>query len=100
MGKFVQIIEFDTSRADEVRAVADEFRAGREAAGDSTVARGTFCVDRDRPNHYVNIIEFESYEAAMENSNRPETREFADRLAALCDGPPKFHNLDVQETWE
>lgn len=100
MAKFVQIMEFDTSRADELRALAEEFRARRESAGDSTVARGTFCVDRDRPNHYVNIIEFESYDAAMENSSRTETSEFAAKLAALCDGPPKFHNLDVQETWE
>ena len=35
------------------------------------------------------------YEAAMENSNRPETAEFAAQLAQLCDGPPTFRNLDV-----
>jgi hypothetical protein len=29
--------------------------------------------DRDRPNRYVTIVEFPSYEAAMENSRRPET---------------------------
>jgi hypothetical protein len=31
----------------------------------------------------------------MENSARPETAEFAERLATLCDGPPAFRNLDV-----
>jgi hypothetical protein len=63
------------------------------------VIRGTFTSDRDRPNTYVNIIEFESYESAMENSNRPETSAFAARMAGLCDGPPNFYNLDVQDTW-
>jgi hypothetical protein len=36
----------------------------------------------------------------MENSNRPEVGEYAARLAKLCDGPPKFYNLDVRETWQ
>jgi hypothetical protein len=36
----------------------------------------------------------------MENSKRPETGEFAARLAKLCDAPPTFLNLDVHETWE
>lgn len=34
----------------------------------------------------------------MENSARPETSDFAARMAALCDSPPVFRNLDVQ--WE
>ena len=34
----------------------------------------------------------------MENYARPETSEFAAMMAALCDGPPVFRNLDVM--WE
>jgi inactivated superfamily I helicase len=34
----------------------------------------------------------------MENSGRPETAEFAAKMAELCDGPVIFHNLDVK--WE
>jgi hypothetical protein len=34
----------------------------------------------------------------MENSGRPETSEFAAKMAELCDGPVIFHNLDVM--WE
>jgi hypothetical protein len=41
------------------------------------------------------MVEFPSYEAAMENSNHPETGKFAERLAALCDRPATFHNLEV-----
>lgn len=95
MAGFVQIIEFTTTRIDEVRALGDEMR--EQAAG--PVVRGTFTADRDRPNTYLNVIEFESYDAAMENSNRPETSAFAARMAELCDGPPKFYNLDVMDTW-
>ncbi len=55
--------------------------------------------DRDHPGRYQTIVEFESYEAAMENSNRPETHEFSAKMAELCDGPPTFRNLDVVQEW-
>jgi hypothetical protein len=32
----------------------------------------------------------------MTNSGLPETSEFAEKLARLCDGPPEFRNLDVR----
>ncbi len=97
MAGFVQIIEFDTSRIDEVKALADEFQGTREAG---SVRRGEVTADRDRPNHYMTVVEFDSYDSAMENSRRPETGEFSARMAQLCDGPPTFHNLDVLETWQ
>ena len=96
MAGFVQIIEFTTSRPDEVKALGEEYRATR---GDSPVVRGTFTADRDRPNTYLNIVEFPSYEAAMDNSSNPATAEFAEKMMVLCDGPPKFYNLDLMETW-
>jgi hypothetical protein len=91
---FVQIIEFTSTRIDEIRAMMDEREEGG-ALADSLVLRGVTAADRDRPNTYMSIIEFESYEAAMENSARPETSEMASSFAELCDGPPRFHNLDV-----
>ena len=91
--KFVQTIEYQTSRIDEVQAVLDDYRASTE--GRRTVARGTICVDRDRPNTYVSIIEFPSYEEAMKNSELPETAAMAEQMGKLCDGPPIFRNLDV-----
>ena len=96
MASFVQIIEFSTSRIDEVRALGEQMQSQREAG---TALRGMVCADRDRPNHYFNVVEFDSYESAMENSNRPETTEFASKMRALCDGAPVFRNLDVLETW-
>jgi hypothetical protein len=44
----------------------------------------------------VQIVEFPSYEEAMENSNLPETAEFSERVAKLCQGPATFRNLDVR----
>jgi len=56
--------------------------------------------DRDRQVLYLSVVEFDSYEAAMENSSRLEVNEYAARLAKLCDSPPKFYNLDVREIWQ
>ncbi len=81
---FIQIIEYETDRADEMKA----------AAGFRLVVTQ----DRDRPNHYFTIVEFPSYEAAMEASARPETDAFAKEMAALCTSGPRYYNLDVQAT--
>ena len=93
---FIQIIEFTSSRADELNAVLDEWL--ERTQGKRTATRGIQTRDRDRPNTYVQIIEFPSYEQAMANSELPETAEVANRLAELCDGPPTFRNLDVART--
>jgi quinol monooxygenase YgiN len=93
---FVQIMEFTTSRIDDIRALEDEWMQATE--GKRTLLRQTFCADRDEPNRYVAIIEFDSYEAAMANSELPETQAAAEQYAALCDGPVRFLNLDVLET--
>ncbi len=95
---FIQIIEFRTSRPDEVEALIDEWRTN--TAGRRTAQRGTMTLDRDRPDVFVQIVEFPSYEAAMENSNLPETASLAAALGQLCAGPPVFRNLDVRRIEE
>lgn len=96
MAGFIQIIQYSTSRFDEVEKLYDELQAQREAG---TARRGVVASDRDHPNQYVSVVEFDSYESAMENSQRSETSEFASRMAALCDGPATFYNLDVLHAW-
>ncbi|HEV2885602.1 MAG TPA: hypothetical protein VGX49_01710 [Jatrophihabitans sp.] len=98
MAGFIQIIQYSTSRIDEVQALAQERMAQQPESGSGI--RGIVSADRDHPNRYFVIVEFDSYEAAMENSNRPETTEFSKKMGALCDGPPTFHNLDVIDRWE
>jgi hypothetical protein len=100
MAAFVQIIELQTSRIDEIEALLDSMRARREGQGGPGPRRAVIAADRDRPGRYLNVIEFDSYESAMENSRRPDTSEFANQLAKLCDAPPTFRNLDVRRAWE
>ena len=59
-------------------------------------SRVTTTADRDRPGTYVSIVEFDSYEHAMSNSEHPATQELADTMASFCDSPPTFRNLDVE----
>ncbi len=90
---FVQIIEFRTSKFDEVQRVGNEWEAA--AGDDGTARRRVLCKDRDNDDRYLNIVFFDSYEAAMENSNMPVTQEFSQKMMALTDGQPTFYNLDV-----
>jgi len=45
-------------------------------------------------------VEFPSYEAAMANSELPETAALSQKIAELCDGPITFRNLDVRSVEE
>ena len=65
------------------------------SAGQRTATRTRVGKDRNDPTHYFNIVFFDSYESAMENSNLPETEALAEQMAALADGPATYHNLEV-----
>ena len=75
---FVQIIEFKTDKIDEVRAMDKEWRAATEGKR-TRQPRSLVVEDRDRPGTYLVVVEFPSYEAAMKNSQLPETGDFAKR---------------------
>lgn len=90
---FIQIIEYHTSRIEELNAVLDAWLEATQ--GKRGASRGVQTRDRDATDTYLQIVEFPSYEEAMANSDLPETSEFAAKLAGLCDGPPIFRNLDV-----
>jgi quinol monooxygenase YgiN len=92
------LIEIATNRPEEVEALVAEWR--EQTTGRRTAQRGTFTQDRERPNTYLQIVEFPSYEDAMANSDLPETAAFAQRLGELCDGPMVFRNLDVRSVEE
>jgi hypothetical protein len=91
--RFVQLIEFQTSRIDEVCALE---RMWREAtAGTGTVCAMSISKDRDRHNRYVWMIEFLSHEYAARSDDLDETQFIAEQLLKLVDGPAVFRNLDV-----
>ncbi|WP_031004237.1 ester cyclase [Streptomyces sp. NRRL F-5727] len=90
---FVQVIDCKTSRADELNRLMDawvEATQGKRTATHSIVGR-----DRADSTHVVEIVEFPSYEEAMQNSNLPETDRIFREMVALCDGEPSFTDLDV-----
>jgi hypothetical protein len=93
---FIQIIEYETDRADEIKALGEARMAQMPEAPPGF--RLVVTRDRDRPNRYVTIVEFPSYEAAMEASARPDTDAFAKEMAALCTSGPRYYNLDVETT--
>lgn len=90
---FVQIIEYKTTRADELNAISDRWVA--ETEGRRTASRSLVLSDRDQPDTIVLVAEFPSYEAAMKNSELPETSKFAKEITELCDGLPVFRNFDL-----
>jgi hypothetical protein len=91
--KFIQVIQYRTSRFDEANKLMDAWLAQTE--GKRTVAQGFTGRDRDEPAKYVDVIVFPSYEEAMRNNDLPETQAMAAKMASLCDGEVTFHNLDV-----
>lgn len=90
---FIQIMEFDTRKPQDVMALMEEWRS-------CTMEKNTMSHDmmgrcHDRPNHYVAVMEFLSYEEAQRNNQMEETEQFAKRMAELCDGPIVFGDYDV-----
>ncbi len=98
MGKFVQTIEYQTKKFDEMQKAVDEWMSATE--GKRSSGRTLDCSDRDKPGSYVTIVEFPSYEVAMKNNDLPETQALAEKMGALCDGPPTFRNLDVEQVYD
>lgn len=92
---FVQSIEFRTTQLDKVRLAGDEWE--KSTLGKNKVRHRVLVEDREDPGRYFNIVFFDSYDDAMENSAMPETDALAQKMKDLCDGPAIFHNLNVLE---
>ena len=60
---FIQIIEYETDRPDEMMALGNENMQAQ--SGPPAYTRLAVTQDRDNPNRYLTIVEFPSYEAAM-----------------------------------
>jgi hypothetical protein len=95
MTAFVQLVEFSTSRYDEMQKYNEEWRQNNP---DRLLEWSIVGHDRDNPGKYVAIVHFENYEVAMKNSSDPRTSEYAAKMQELSDGPISFRNLDVVDT--
>ncbi|MGW0709251.1 ester cyclase [Streptomyces sp. NPDC002643] len=90
---FVQLIDCRTSRFDEMNRLMD--RWVEQTKGKRTATHNMIGKDRGDSAHFVEIVEFPSYEEAMRNSKLPETDRIFQEMVALCDAMPTFTDLDV-----
>jgi hypothetical protein len=92
--EFIQVIEYTTTKYEEIRAIGNQFVETRRTGGGPKPRSILFLKDRDRPNTYRTVARFGSLEEATENSNRDDTTQMAQQIAALCDDQT-FRNFDV-----
>jgi hypothetical protein len=91
--EFIQIIEMRTADVEPILALDEEWSAATE--GKRTARRSIVTQDRSDPDRHLVLVFFDSYEDAMQNSQLPETQEFAAKASALTDSPATFIDLDV-----
>ncbi|MFE6362021.1 ester cyclase [Streptomyces sp. NPDC057806] len=90
---FVQLIDCRTSRFDEMNRLMDTWV--EQTKGKRTATHNVIGKDRSDASHFIEIVEFPSYEEAMRNSSLPETDRIFRDMVALCDETPTFTDLDV-----
>lgn len=90
---FIQLIDCRTDRFEEMDRLMDEW--AEQTRGKRTATHELIGRDRSDGAHYIEIVEFPSYEEAMRNSQLPETDRNFQEMVSLCDGMPAFMDLDV-----
>ena len=88
---FIQIMQGKCTRQDELRALYDEWIRDLSPGATGWLG-GTYGFTDD--DTFLGVIRFESRDAAMANSERPEQGAFAERMGELMDGPVEFHDSD------
>ena len=91
--KFVQIMEVTTDKFDEFEALHERWRAATE--GERTTELEWVLRDREDPNRYVIVVQFDSFDDAMKNNDLPATAEIASKMNQLAATPTVFRNLDL-----
>jgi hypothetical protein len=86
--QFVRMIEFQTTRIHEVRALEQVWREV------TTATAVTLTRDRDRLNRYVWMVAYASPEHAARDDECPDIQLVTEQLLKLVDGVV-FRNLDV-----
>jgi hypothetical protein len=88
---FIQMIQAPCTRQDEAHQLLDEWRRDL-APGATGWLGGTYGFTDD--DQFIGVVRFESREAAMANSNRPEQGEWAAKITEVMDGPMEFHDCN------
>jgi hypothetical protein len=93
---FIQIIQGRCTRQDELRAAGKAWRDELSGGADGWLG-GTYGFTDD--DEFIGVVRFESREAAMANSARPEQGAWAEKMMALMAGPVEFHDCDDVTTF-
>jgi hypothetical protein len=88
---FIQIMQGKCSRQDEMRSMTERWTS-ELAPGATGWLGGTFGFTDD--GQAVAVVRFESREAAMANSQRPEQAAWWAEVERLYDGPVEFHDCN------
>lgn len=92
-GRYMQLIEVQTDRFDELERLHDQWLA--DTVGERTTNQEWVCRDRDRNDTYLILVEFPSDDAAKINNDLPATARIAEGMGELAIGEPTFRNLDL-----
>jgi hypothetical protein len=90
---FIQLIEYRTTQPEAVDELLSQWIAA--SGGQRTATRTRVGRDHDDAQHFVEILEFPSYEEAMRNSELPATNGVHEQFVELCSEPPRFVDLDI-----
>ncbi|OIJ99140.1 ester cyclase [Streptomyces colonosanans] len=90
---FVRLIDCRTRRFDEMNRIMETWV--EQTRGKRTATHSVIGKDRSDASHFIEIVEFPSYEEAMRNSHLPESEKIFRDMVALCDEMPTFTDLDV-----
>jgi hypothetical protein len=88
---FIQIIQGTCRDEEMVHRLSDEWRETLGPTAEGWLG-GTYGVTDD--GEFVGVVRFESQEAAMRNSARPEQGEWWKRMQECFDGDVTFHDCD------
>ena len=93
---FIQIMQGRCRDEERLHRLSDEWR---ETLGPTAVGwlGGTYGVTDD--GEFVGVVRFESKEAAMRNSARPEQGAWWQRMQECFDGDVTFHDCDDASIW-
>jgi len=98
MQQFIQLVEFySDSSLNELRDSMDAWLGA--SRGKRALQMAVLAAERDRRNHYWELLEYPSEEEASRTAELPETRAAYDRWRGLLEGEPVFHNLNVMEQY-
>ncbi len=94
--RYIQLVEFCSGHpVEDVRRALDDWL--HATSGKRTLQTAIVAVEHGQPNHFWELLEYPSEEAAASANELPETRAAFARWMALVDGEPVFRNLDVVE---